>query len=38
MKQYLSIQAGSAITWKSDPEKEYEECNLKIAAMRSALD
>jgi para-aminobenzoate synthetase component 1 len=38
MKQYLSIQAGSAITWKSDPEKEYEECNLKIAAMRSALE
>jgi para-aminobenzoate synthetase component 1 len=38
MKQYLSIQAGSAITWKSDPEKEYEECNLKIAAMRAALE
>ena len=37
-KQYLSIQAGSAITWKSDPEKEYEECNLKIAAMRAALE
>lgn len=36
-KRYLSIQAGSAITWKSDPEKEYEECNLKIAAMRAAL-
>ena len=38
MTQYVSIQAGSAITWKSDPEKEYEECNLKIAAMRAALE
>ena len=37
-KQYLSIQAGSAITWKSDPQKEYEECNLKIAAIKSALE
>ena len=37
-KQYLSIQAGSAITWKSDPQKEYEECNLKIAAIKTALE
>ena len=34
---YLSIQAGSAITFKSDPHKEYEECNIKIEAMRQAL-
>lgn len=34
---YLSIQAGSAITFKSDPEKEFEECNIKIEAMRRAL-
>jgi len=35
--KYLSIQAGSAITWKSIPEKEYEECNIKIEAMKMAL-
>lgn len=35
---YLSIQAGSAITWKSDPEKEYEECNIKITALQKALE
>jgi para-aminobenzoate synthetase component 1 len=38
LKQYLSIQVGSAITWKSDPEKEYEECNIKIEAMKKALE
>ena len=37
-KQYLSVQVGSAITWKSDPEKEYEECNIKIKAMKKALE
>lgn len=36
-KKYLSIQAGSAITFKSDPEKEFEECNIKIASMKRAL-
>ena len=36
--KYLSIQAGSAITFKSIPEKEYEECNLKIEAMKKALE
>jgi para-aminobenzoate synthetase component 1 len=36
-KRYLSIQAGSAITWKSIAEKEYEECNLKMEAMVNAL-
>ncbi len=35
--RYLSIQAGSAITWKSIPEKEYEECDIKIEAMKTAL-
>jgi para-aminobenzoate synthetase component 1 len=34
---YLSIQAGSAITIKSDPVKEFEECLLKIEAMRAVL-
>jgi para-aminobenzoate synthetase component I len=36
--QYLSIQAGSAITFKSIPQKEYEECNIKIEAMKKALE
>ena len=34
---YLSFQAGSAITFYSDPESEREECLLKAAAMRQAL-
>ncbi|MEO6812648.1 MAG: anthranilate synthase component I family protein [Ginsengibacter sp.] len=37
-KKYLSIQAGSAITFKSKPEKEFEECNIKIASMMRALE
>lgn len=37
-KNYLSIQAGSAITWKSIAENEYEECNIKISAMKNALE
>lgn len=36
--EYVSIHAGSAITWKSIAEKEYEECNLKIEAMKKALN
>ena len=36
--KYLSVQAGAAITFGSDPEKEYEECLLKIAAMKSILE
>ncbi len=36
-KKYLSIQVGSAITWKSVPEKEYEECMVKAEAMMKAL-
>lgn len=35
--KYLSFQAGSAITFDSDPEKEYEECLLKGKAIREAL-
>ncbi|MCW3463229.1 anthranilate synthase component I family protein [Chitinophaga nivalis] len=35
--RYLSFQTGSAITFYSDPEKEWEECLLKAAAMRAAV-
>jgi para-aminobenzoate synthetase component 1 len=35
---YLSFPAGSAITHHSDPGQEYEECLLKAAAMRMALE
>ena len=35
--QYLSFSAGSAITAGSDPEKEYEECLLKAAALQGVL-
>lgn len=34
---YLSVQTGSAITFQSDPEKEYEECLVKLEAMKKAL-
>ncbi|HEY8660467.1 MAG TPA: chorismate-binding protein, partial [Hanamia sp.] len=36
--KYLSIQAGSAITFKSIPQKEYEECEIKMEAMKEALE
>lgn len=36
--QYLSYQAGSGITFYSDPEKEYEECLLKAAAIKKVLE
>ncbi len=36
-KQYLSCSVGSAITALADPEKEYEECLLKLSAMEKAL-
>lgn len=36
-QQYLSFQAGSAITYHADAEKEYEECLLKIKAILEAL-
>lgn len=36
-KQYVSFSVGSAITIKSNPEKEYEECLLKAKAMKQVL-
>ena len=36
--QYLSIQAGGAITYDSVPEKEYDEILLKAKGMMHALD
>ncbi|MBW2962475.1 aminodeoxychorismate synthase component I [Mesonia aestuariivivens] len=35
--KYLSFSVGSAITAQSDPEKEYEECLTKAAAMHRVL-
>ena len=37
-KQYISYSVGSAITAKSDPLKEYEECLIKAKAMREVLE
>ena len=34
---YLSFQVGSAITYDSVPEREYEECLLKAQAMLEVL-
>ncbi|MGG9970424.1 anthranilate synthase component I family protein [Ferruginibacter sp. SUN002] len=36
--QYLSFQVGSAITYYSDAEKEYEECLLKVEAIVKVLE
>ena len=36
-KKYISFSVGSAITAKSTPEKEYEECLLKAKAMKFVL-
>ena len=36
-EKYLSFMVGSAITAKSDPEKEYEECLLKAKAILETL-
>jgi Anthranilate/para-aminobenzoate synthases component I len=36
--KYVSFSVGSAITSKSDPEKEYRECLLKAKAMRKVLE
>ncbi len=35
--QYLSYFAGSGITANSDPENEYEECLLKVAAFEKVI-
>ena len=37
-RKYLSFQTGSAITFYSDAEKEFEECLLKAEAMRKVLE
>ncbi|MGV3538467.1 MAG: aminodeoxychorismate synthase component I [Rufibacter sp.] len=34
---YLSFEVGSAITYDSDPEQEYQECLLKAAAILKVL-
>jgi para-aminobenzoate synthetase component 1 len=36
-KKYLSFQAGSGITFYSDAEKEWEECEMKAEAMKKVL-
>ncbi|TXD52210.1 MULTISPECIES: anthranilate synthase component I family protein [unclassified Polaribacter] len=36
-KKYISYSVGSAITAKSNPENEYEECLLKAKAMKYVL-
>lgn len=36
-KKYLSIQVGSAITANAVAEQEYEECLLKLQALKNAL-
>ena len=36
--KYVSMQAGSAITFYSDAEKEYEECLLKMEVMKKVLE
>ncbi|WP_181306473.1 aminodeoxychorismate synthase component I [Rufibacter sp. XAAS-G3-1] len=35
---YLSFEVGSAITYDSDPEQEYQECLLKAAAIKRVLE
>jgi len=37
-KKYVSYSVGSAITSKSNPHKEYEECLVKAKAMRDVLE
>ena len=36
--RYLSFMAGSGITFYSDAEREWEECLIKVAAMREVLE
>lgn len=38
LNQYLSLHVGSAITYDSIPENEYEECMIKIEGLRKALE
>uniref|UniRef100_UPI00356195CF chorismate-binding protein n=1 Tax=Seonamhaeicola sp. TaxID=1912245 RepID=UPI00356195CF len=37
-KKYVSYSVGSAITSKSNPLNEYEECLVKAKAMREVLE
>jgi para-aminobenzoate synthetase component 1 len=37
LNQYLAYFAGSGITVNSDPEKEYEECLVKVAAFENII-
>ena len=37
-RKYISYSVGGAITAKSIPENEYEECLLKAKAMREVLE
>ncbi len=36
-RKYISIQVGAAITMKSIPQKEFDECMAKLEAMKKAL-
>jgi len=36
-EKYLSLMVGSAITAKSEPAYEYEECLVKASALQQAL-
>ena len=37
-KQYMSLHVGSAITYDSEPEREYQECLTKISMIMRVLD
>ncbi|PUZ29161.1 aminodeoxychorismate synthase component I [Chitinophaga parva] len=37
-EQYLSFSTGSAITFRSAPQQEWEECLLKASAMKKVLE
>lgn len=37
-KKYVSYSVGGAITYLSEPEKEYEECMVKARAMKQVLN
>jgi para-aminobenzoate synthetase component 1 len=36
-KKFLSFSAGGGITFYSNAEEEYKECNLKVEAIREVL-
>jgi para-aminobenzoate synthetase component 1 len=38
IKKYLNFEVGSAITFDSIPEDEYDECLLKAEAMIKVLE